>query len=133
MVAGSRRQARERALSILYEAGAKGIAIADVLAAVAVEPDPFAVELVEGFAKHRERVDELIDRYAIGWELDRMPVLDLAVLRLAVFELLERPDVPIGATISEAVEMAKRYSTEESPKFVNGVLSAVATEVRPGT
>ena len=75
--------------------------------------------------------DEMIERLAIDWELARMPVIDRNILRLGVYELLERPDIPVGAAISEAVELAKRYSTDESGRFVNGVLSSVASEVRP--
>jgi transcription antitermination protein NusB len=86
--------------------------------------------LVEGVAAHQERIDELIAGHARGWTLDRMPVIDRSVLRLAVFELLERPDVPIAVIIDEAVELAKRFSTDDSGRFVNGVLSAIARAVR---
>jgi N utilization substance protein B len=74
----------------------------------------------------------LIARFAIGWALDRMPVVDRSLLRISTYELLERPDVPVGAIISEAVELANRFSTEESGRFVNGVLAAIAADVRPG-
>jgi N utilization substance protein B len=88
-------------------------------------------DLLIGVDRHRERVDALIARFSIGWTMDRMPVIDRSLLRLSTYELLERPDVPIGAIISEAVELAKRFSTEESGRFVNGVLAAIAGEVRP--
>jgi N utilization substance protein B len=81
--------------------------------------------------RHQVRIDGLIARFAIGWALDRMPVIDRCLLRLSTYELLERPDVPVGAIISEAVELANRFSTEESGRFVNGVLAAIAAEVRP--
>ncbi len=84
-----------------------------------------------GVDRHRERIDDLVARFAIGWALDRMPVIDRSLLRLSTYELLERPDVPVGAIISEAVELANRFSTEESGRFVNGVLAAIAAEVRP--
>ena len=74
------------------------------------------------------RIDELIAAHAIDWTLDRMPVVDRAVLRMATFELLARPDVPTGVVISEAVELAKQYSTDESGRFVNGVLATIARE-----
>ena len=117
-------------MSLLYEAECKEQAAADVLAALPVEPDPFVVDLVQGVAKHRERIDELIAQFAIDWTLERMPVIDRTLLRLAVYELLERSDVPTGAIISEAVELAKRFSTDESGRFVNGVLGSVAASVR---
>jgi N utilization substance protein B len=88
-------------------------------------------DLLIGVDRHRERIDALITRFAIGWTMDRMPVIDRSLLRLSTYELLERPDVPIGAIISEAVELAKRFSTEESGRFVNGVLASIAGEVRP--
>ena len=124
MTAGSRREARERALSILYEADAKDIAVSEVLAAATVDPDRFAVELVEGVEKHREAFDAIIRERAVGWQLERMPVLDRCLLRIALYELLEG-GTPTGAAISEAVELAKRYSTEDSARFINGVLAAV--------
>jgi N utilization substance protein B len=129
---GTRREARERALSLLYEADAKSQAPADVLAELPVAPDPFVTDLVLGVAEHQPDIDALITRFAIDWALDRMPVIDRTLLRMATFELLARPDVPTGVAISEAVELAKRYSTEESGRFVNGVLSSIAAESRPG-
>jgi N utilization substance protein B len=100
------------------------VAVGDVLGDVAVEPDPFAAGLVEGVAANGERIDSLIVRHAIGWELSRMPVIDRCLLRIGVYELLET-DTPTAVVISEAVELAKRYSTEDSGRFVNGLLSAV--------
>ena len=126
MTTGSRREARERALSLLYEAELKDLSPAEVLADLPVDPDPFAAELVRGVGEHRAEVDAVIERFAIDWALDRMPVLDRNVLRLGVYELLHRPDIPVGAVISEAVELAKRYSTEDSGRFVNGVLAGVS-------
>ena len=128
----SRRQARERALSLLYEAETKGMKPIDVVAELPVEPAPFAAELVAGVSRHAEEVDGYIRRFARGWALERMPAIDRALLRMAVYELLHRPDVPTGAVLSEAVDLASRYSTEESGKFVNGVLAQIAKEVRPG-
>ena len=126
MTTGSRREARERALSLLYEAELKDIEPADLLAELQVEPDPFAVELVAGVGEHRPDLDAVIEHHAIDWALDRMPVVDRNVLRLGVFELLHRREIPVAAVISEAVELAKRYSTEDSGRFVNGVLAGVA-------
>ncbi|WP_334142821.1 transcription antitermination factor NusB [Rhabdothermincola sp.] len=129
---GSRREARERALELLYEAESKGQPPAMVLETLPVPPEAFTAELVSGVGDHLAELDEVIASYARGWTVARMPALDRAVLRLGVFELLHRPDVPTGAVISEAVELAKRFSTEESGRFVNGVLSAIAADARPG-
>ena len=117
-------------MGLLYEASAKGAAIADVLAALPVDPDPMAVDLVEGVVANEERIDGLIAANLKGWTLERLPVIDRTVLRIAVFELLERPEVPMAVVIDEAVELAKRFSTDDSGRFVNGVLSALAREWR---
>jgi N utilization substance protein B len=129
-VAGPRRAARERALLLLYEAEAKELTLGALLAQLPVRPDPYTEELVLGLQAARDRVDELVGRHAVGWAVGRMPVVDRSLLRLATLELLGSV-VPTGAVISEAVELAHRYSTEESGRFVNGVLAAVAEEVRP--
>ncbi len=127
---GTRREARERALSLLYEADVKDVTPAEVLADLPVPPEAFVADLVRGVGDRLARIDELISKYAIDWTLDRMPLVDRTVLRIAVYELLDRPDIPTGAVVSEAVELAKRYSTEESGRFVNGVLGSIADEVR---
>jgi N utilization substance protein B len=133
-----RSDARERALYVLYEAAQKGVEPADVLAGQVVPPDELTTLLVDGVASHRERLDAAIaDRAARsgggGWTLERMPVLDLNVLRIGAYELLDRPDVPVAVVIDEAVELAKRFSTDNSGRFVNGVLSALARELRPSS
>jgi transcription antitermination protein NusB len=128
----ARHHARERALSLLYEAEMKGLAPGEVLAALAAAPDALATELVEGVAAHGARIDELIGSAAVGWEIERMPVVDRSVLRLATYELLERSDTPTAVIIDEAVELVKEYSTEQSSAFVNGVLMTIARALRPG-
>jgi N utilization substance protein B len=133
MAVGSRREARERALSLLYEAEAKDVTPNDVLAELPLPPEDYVIAMVRGVESDTIRIDELIARYAIDWTLDRMPVVDRTLLRMATYELLDRPDVPTGAVISEAVELAKTYSTDESGRFVNGVLASIANEVRPAT
>ena len=133
MSVGTRREERERALSLLYEAEAKDLSAAALLAQLPVSPEPFVVDLVTGVDGHRDRIDELISRHAIDWTLDRMPAVDRSILRLGAYELLERPDIPLGAVISEAVELAKRYSTDESGRFVNGMRASIASETRPAT
>jgi N utilization substance protein B len=129
-VGGSRRQARERALSLLYEAESKDVAPAAVLAALPVEPAQFAADVVAGVGEHRDELDKWITDYAKDWTIERMPALDRALLRMGIFELLHRPDVPTGAVISEAVELAQRFSTDESSRFVNGMLAHIAEAVR---
>jgi transcription antitermination protein NusB len=129
MTARSRHRARERALGLLYEAETKGTEVTEVLAALPVPPEAFALELVEGVGANRCRLDELIERHSVDWSIGRMPVVDRNVLRIAAFELSERPGTPVAAVIDEAVELAKCYSTERSGRFVNGVLAALATEL----
>jgi N utilization substance protein B len=126
-----RSDARERALYLLYEAHSKGIAPADTIDIQVLEPDELTQELVRGVDAALAELDELIGAKAKGWTLARMPVLDLSVMRLAVYELLQRPHVPTAVVLNEAVELAKRYSTDDSGRFVNGVLAAIAAEVRP--
>jgi N utilization substance protein B len=126
-----RSDARERALYLLYEAHSKGIEPADTIDLQVVEPDQLTQQLVLGVGSSIPMLDERIAAKAKGWTLARMPVLDLNVMRLGVFELLERPEVPTAVVLNEAVELAKRFSTDDSGRFVNGVLAAVAAEVRP--
>lgn len=127
---GRRHEARERALHLLYEAEVKGVPVTAVLDALPLAPDPFAVELLEGLDAHGAEIDVLVAGHSHRWHLDRMPALDRAVLRLGAYELAHRPDVPTAVVIDEAVELAKQYSTDRSGGFVNGVLSAIAADVR---
>ena len=127
----SRRQARRQALDILYQADVTGGDPLDVREQweLAGKPvDPFARELVEGVAAHRSEIDELLERFAEEWTVHRMASLDRTILRIACFELLHRPDTPPGAVIDEAVEAAKELSTEDSSRFVNGILGHIARE-----
>jgi transcription antitermination protein NusB len=128
---GSRREARERAFGLLYEAETKDITPSEVVAELPVPPEDFTLELIEGVETNQVELDATIRRFARDWKLERMPALDRALLRLGTFELVHRSDIPTGAVISEAVELAKRFSTDESGRFVNGMLSAVAAEARP--
>ncbi len=125
-----RSDARERALYLLYEAHSKGIDPVDTIDLQVIEPDELTQELVRGVGEHLARLDELIDGRAEGWTLARMPVLDLNVMRLGTYELLERPHVPTAVVLNEAVELVKRFSTDDSGRFVNGVLAAIAADVR---
>jgi transcription antitermination protein NusB len=125
----ARSKARKRAVDLLYEADLRGVdpltTLADRVALGQPPVNEYTVELVEGVAAHRGRIDELLTEYAEGWRIERMPGVDRAVLRLGVFEMLWRTDVPDAVAIDEAVELAKTLSTEESPRFVNGVLARV--------
>lgn len=125
-----RSDARERAMLLLYEASSKGAEPRDVLEAQVVRPDQLTCELVVGVGEHRERLDREIAAHARGWTLARMPLIDLTVMRIAGYELLGRPDVPVAVVLDEAVELAKRFSTDDSGRFVNGVLSALVPVLR---
>lgn len=127
---GRRREARERAIGLLYEIEAKGSDAETVLGELPVPPDPYVTDVVGGIGRRGGEVDGLISRFAIDWNLPRMPAIDRAVLRLATYELIARPDVPTSVVISEAVELAKQYSTDESGRFVNGVLASISGHAR---
>ena len=122
-----RTKARKRALDILHTADALDRPVLDVLAEQN-DAVPFTRELVEGVEANRGELDDLIRRYADRWVLERMPIVDRNLLRIGIYELLHRPDVPTAAAINEAVELAKLLSTEDSGRFVNGLLGRVARE-----
>jgi len=128
---GARRRARERALELLYEAETKDLSPTQLLAELPVAPEEYALQLVLGVERRAEEVNRLLGRHATGWAVERMPMVDRCVLRMAAYELLDELEVPVAVVLDEAVELAKTYSTEDSGRYVNGVLSAVATEVRP--
>jgi N utilization substance protein B len=131
-LADERRDARERALGLLYEAETKGCTGTEVLEALPVAADDFAAALVRSVDEHRELIDGLLAAHAKGWTVARMPAIDRAALRMGTAELLTRPDVPTPVVLNETVELAKRFSTDDSGRFVNGLLAKIATEVRPG-
>jgi N utilization substance protein B len=125
----ARSKARKRALDLLFAAEARGTTSNDLLdqqlGEGEVPNNPYTVTLVRGVEAERPRIDELIARYAQGWTLDRMPAVDRNVLRLGVWELLYADDVPDQVALSEALTLVRDLSTDESPTFVNGVLSAI--------
>lgn len=134
---GARSSARRRALEMLYQADLLEQPIATVLARelsdpLRPRPDPYTVELVSGVERRRDELDRRIGATAEHWSLDRMPVIDRNLLRLSAFELLESAEVPTAVILDEAVELAKLLSTEDSSRFVNGVLGRIAREVRGG-
>jgi N utilization substance protein B len=126
----ARSDARERALHLLYEANAKSATGASVVESQVLPVDELVQEIVAGVDGVTALADEIIADNAIGWTLARMPVIDLIVLRIAIFELKSRPDVPTAVILNEAVELAKTFSTDESGRFVNGILSTIAKKVR---
>jgi len=129
--AGTRRMARELALRLLYQVDIAQMPL-DGCFAFAVEHMPideegqrFAYELASGTLQNLQKIDSIIARFAIGWPPERQPAPDRNVLRLAIYELIHHPETPPGVVISEAVELAKKYNSDESGKFVNGVLASV--------
>src|SRR3984957_8099892 len=125
-----RHQARERALSLLYEAELKDNLPSVVLEDLVMAPDDYTVSLVRAVESRGPEIDELVDGASIGWDLGRMAVVDRNVLRLAVAELLACPDVPTPVVRNEAVELASAYSPDDSGRFVNGVLATLAQQIR---
>ncbi|ARF54391.1 transcription antitermination factor NusB [Streptomyces gilvosporeus] len=136
----ARSKARKRAFQILFEADQRGVDVQSVLADWMrhARTDPrqppvneYTLELVEGYAEHTGRIDELISTYSIDWELDRMPAADRSIVRLGTYELIWVDDTPDAVAIDEAVQLAKEFSTDDSPAFVNGLLGRFK-ELKPG-
>ncbi|HEY4993259.1 MAG TPA: transcription antitermination factor NusB [Nakamurella sp.] len=133
----ARSKSRKRALDVLYAAEARGVSPLVVLAERMEGPTgpdlhsyspmgDYAESVVRGFVDHQSRVDGLLSEHSRGWTLDRMPAVDRAILRIAVYELLYSLDVPPAVVVNEAVDAAKLLSTDDSPRFVNGVLGQIA-------
>ena len=134
----ARSKARKRAVDVLYEADVRSRDRRSLLEERVADGNPpipeHAVRLVEGVDEHAQRIDALIATHAANWSLERLPDVDRAILRMAVYELLWADDVPDAVVIDEAVELAKALSTDDSPAFVNGVLGAIlAAEVPTGS
>lgn len=131
----ARSKARKRAVDLIYEADLRGADPVSTLAERVALADPpisdYTIELIEGVTEHRAAIDQLLTDYSEGWTLDRMPGVDRAVLRVGLYELLWATDVPDAVAIDEAVELAKLLSTDESPKFVNGILGRVLRDQLP--
>jgi N utilization substance protein B len=130
---GARSKARKRAVDLLFEADQRGldpaVLLAERLPDLAAGPTgraptaEYTRTLVEGVRAHASRIDELLSTYSHGWSLERMPAVDRAILRLAAWELLFNDEVPHAVAIDEAVLLAGTLSTEDSPRFVNGLLA----------
>jgi N utilization substance protein B len=134
----SRRKSRRRALDALYSADLRGATATTLLTETIArmgrdvpEHMAYATQLVEGVAAHAQRIDELLSTYAEGWTLDRMPVIDRNLARIAVYEALFRDDIDDAVAISEAVTLAEELSTDESPRFLNGLLGRIAEHTVP--
>ncbi len=133
----TRREARRTALDILYQSDITDASPDSVLAGwreAGRTVTPFAVELVEGVRDHLPEIDPLLEEHSEGWTVARMATLDRTIMRVAVFELMHRPDIPTSVAISEAVEAATELSSDESRRYVNGILGRIARELgRPET
>ena len=125
----ARTKARKRALDVLFESEVRGLALDGTLDERLAAQEPpvkeYTVDLVRGVTDHRPRIDELLSSYSEGWSLERMPAVDRNVLRIGVFEVLYVDDVPDAVAVTEAINLVRDLSTDESPSFVNGVLGAI--------
>lgn len=137
---GKRRKAREVALQFLYQLDLNGAGDPTPYEAEFWERHPvdretraFADALVRGSKQNQQKIDQVIAHYAEHWALDRMAVVDRNILRAAVYELLWQPDVPAKVSINEAIEIAKKFGTGESSRFINGVLDRIHKELRPAS
>ena len=133
----ARTKSRKRALDVLFSADVRGDSVEQALEAeslrAAARPEranswPYAREIVQGVIDKQDEIDFLITRHSTSWPMDRMPAVDRGILRIAVWESRYNGEVPVGVAIDEAVELAKELSTDDSPKFVNGVLNAITKD-----
>jgi N utilization substance protein B len=129
----ARSKGRKRALDILYESDIKSVNplwLVNERASTDDEIAKFAVELVEGYGNHATELNLLIDRHAKNWDLDRLASVDRNILRIAAFEILKSKErnIPVSVVIDEALELAKTLSTDDSPRYIHGILSAIAKE-----
>jgi N utilization substance protein B len=126
----ARSKARKRALDLIYASEMRNRSAIEALEeqAEATQLNDYTVELVHGVVEHRARLDEVISSYVQGWTLDRMPAVDRNVLRLATYEVLFVDDVPDAVAVSEALNLVRNLSTDESPAFVNGVLGNIVRD-----
>jgi len=134
-MAGARRRARELALQALYEVDSAGHEAEEVVnhllaeERLSEENANFIRELVRGVIQNKEKLNENIQSFAPAWPLEQIPAVDRNILRLAIFEILLDNKVPVKVAINEAVELAKKFGSDNSSKFVNGVLGSVSTLV----
>src|SRR5262249_23987815 len=132
---GSRRKARECALQILYQIDMSGASSDDAMRAFwqnfehPADVAEFATNLVNGVTAHLGPIDQLIHDSSRNWKLDRMARVDRNILRIAVFELIHRPEIPKKVTLNEAIEIAKRFGSEDSSAFINGILDHICASI----
>lgn len=132
-----RRKARQAALELLYQREIFECGLGDVLArqALAAPDKPlseFSLRLLHGIDDNQRHIDELIDKHAKNWAIDRLPLIDRNILRIALYEMLFEPSIPVSVSINEAIELAKVFGSAESGKFINGVLGQVAVSLGDG-
>jgi transcription antitermination protein NusB len=133
-----RRRSREMAVKVLYQADMSGVSITEAFQIFCEHfggseaSKLFAKELLDGIYAHLDQINSLISQFSEHWRLDRMSMVDRNVLRLAIYELLCRPDIPAKVSINEAVELGKKFGTEDSGAFVNGILDRIRFHLRAG-
>jgi len=132
----SRRLTRENAMKLLYQLQLRDDDVDEQIKIFLDEAEnpesldrEYFLDVIHGVTSHREEIDNLIQAHSIGWQLERMPKVDLAIMRLAVYELKYRKDIPVNVSINEAVELAKKYGGEQSRNFINGVLGKIVTRL----
>lgn len=133
-----RRKSRELALQCLYQGEQGGSRESDIVdLAVNFQVDKqsiaYAQEIVEGVRKSRQVLDEVIEKHARNWRMERMTVIDRNLLRIAVFELLHKSDIPGSVVINEALEIARRFSADDAVSFINGILDPISRDINPDT
>lgn len=129
-----RRKARTIALEIIYQREITKASLDEIIrnrnkAGEGEPPSDFSMKLINGVVSHQSEIDDLIEGYADNWALDRMPSLDRNIIRISLYEMLYEEDIPFSVSINEAVELAKTYGTDDSGKFVNGVLGRIASDL----
>jgi N utilization substance protein B len=131
-----RRRARKAALEVLYEMEITSETVDQALEArerSGKKPlDEFALSVLAGVEMYGDQIDRTISEYADNWSLERMPIIDRNILRMCLYEMIYESEIPFSVSINEAVELAKTYGTEESSKFVNGVLGKIASDLQSG-
>ena len=126
----ARSKARKRALDFLYEADIKKVSASELFAArgaTELSQEPYVAVLLQGVSDHLVKIDELIVTYAQGWDMDRLPAVDRNILRLGIYEILWATEVPISVAIDESLALAKELSSDDSSKYIHGVLGRIAS------
>jgi N utilization substance protein B len=129
-----RTKARKDALEILFQREITGQSLSEVLKvreeASGESVSKFCLKIIEGVEKYRSKIDQLIREYTDNWALERMPIVDRNIIRMGLYEILYEPDIPVSVSINESVELAKVFGSQDSGKFVNGILGRIAQELK---